>query len=481
LMAQGTLIANPPTVGIQRNADTLQRVAGRRPATLTNVGKITEAEWGKGFVAGVGSGLFIQIIGYLSFLEIFLLVTLPLSIGRYAKAAAMPGVRAFTCFWLLWVIGQVVSDVANENDFALAARGLAKAFFSGFVTLALLPSMLQRPRLFEAFLAGLPLAHLIGAKYFRSGAYTRQDGRGWMTGEDLGWESWGGYFFTLSLAYIVARFWRTRPWLCTLATLAMGAVHVAMGSRSTGLYHILAACLMPLVIDVTRTTEKSSAKRLRWKTNLPWGRFVAAMAVMLVAAVIVKDSYEYYASTGVLGEKALRKYEMQSKYGNLIVGARQGPFIGIAAAIDKPIIGHGAWARMEKDYVAAASDLFGVEFYREKSFNYHRVFIPSHSMIIAAWVEGGIFGLVFWVFAMLFVAVNLQRAVLMLPEYAGVILINSMGFFWSVLFSPIQSRNYTATIMVPLLVASVLMRAHKRASPAPVITRPKLLPQAALD
>jgi O-antigen ligase len=479
-MAQGTLIANPPTVGIQRNADSLQPVAARRPATQPNVPKLTEAEWVKGFAAGVGSGLYVQIIGYLSFLEIFLLVTLPLSIGRYVKAAVMPGARTFFCLWLLWIFGQVVSDVANDNDFGFAARGLAKAFFSGFVTLALLPSMLQRPRLFESFLAGLPLAHLIGAKFFRSGAYTRQDGRGWMTGEDLGWESWGGYFFTLSLAYIVARFWRSRPWLCTLATLAMGAVHVAMGSRSTGLYHILAACLMPLVIDVTRTTDKSSVKRTRWKRSLPWGRFVAAFAVIIVATVIVKDSYEYYASTGVLGEKALRKFERQAKYGNLIMGARQGPFIGIAAAIDKPIIGHGAWARMEKDYLAAASDLFGVEFYREKGFNYHRVFIPSHSMIIAAWVEGGIFGLVFWVFALLFVAVNLPRAVLILPDYAGVILINSMGFFWSVLFSPIQSRNYTAMIFVPLLVASVVMRAQKRASPIPAVKRPTLLPQTAI-
>jgi hypothetical protein len=479
-MAQGTLIGNPPPVGVQRNVDSLQRVAAR-PATQPNVAKITDAEWGKGFVAGVGSGLFVQIIGYLSFLEIFLLVTLPVSIERSVRAATMPGARAFSCLWLLWVIGQVISDVANGNDFGFAARGLAKAFFSGFVTLALLPSMLQRPRLFESFLAGIPVAHLIGARFFRSGAYLRQDGRGWMTGEDLGWESWGGYLVTTCLAYLVARFWRSRPWLCTLATAAMGPVHVAMGSRATGLYYILAACLMPLVIDVTRNTNKSSVKRTRWKTNPPWGRFFAALALMIVAVVIVKDSYEYYASTGVLGEKALRKYEKQTEFGNLIMGARQGPFIGIAAAVDKPILGHGSWARMEKDYLAAASDLFGVEFRREKGFNYHRVFIPSHSMIIAAWVEGGIFGLVFWVFALLFVAVNLPRAVLVLPDYAGVILINSMGFFWSVLFSPIQSRNYTAMIMVPLLVASVLMRAQKRASPTPAIKRPTLLPQAALD
>lgn len=448
-----------------------------RPASAR---RLSALEWGQGFLAGLGSGLFVQIIGYLSFLEIFLLITLPLKITQYLKAATMPGVRSFTCFWVLWVIGQLVSDVANENDFALGARGFAKAFFSGFVTLALFPAMLQRPRMFEAFLAGLPLAHLIGAKYFRSGAYTRQDGRGWMTGEDLGWESWGGYLVTLTLAYLVARFWRSRPWFCMLATLVIGAVHVFMGSRSTGLYHIVAASLMPLLIDVTRTTGKSVAKRFRWARSLPWGRFMAAAAIVIAASLIVKDSYEYYASTGAMGEKAFRKYQMQSKYGNIIVGARQGPFIGIAAALDKPILGHGAWARMEKDYVSAASDLFGVEFYREKNFNYHRVFIPAHSMIIAAWVEGGIFGFLFWAFAIVFVAWNLPRAVLMLPDYAGVIMINSMGFFWSVLFSPIQSRNYTAMIMVPLLVAVVMMRAQKRLGHAPASVRPSLRPQAGL-
>jgi len=479
-MANGVAALDPRDLGRH------WRHAADRPRAVSQASNpasprtLSILNWMKGFLAGLGSGLFVQIIGYLSFLEIFLLVTLPLNFKRYLTAATIPGVRAFTCFWLLWVIGQVISDVANENDPALAARGFAKAFFSGFVTLALFPSMLQRPRLFEAFLAGLPLAHLIGARYFRSGAYTRQDGRGWMTGEDLGWEAWGGYLVTLTLAYLVARFWRSRPWLCMLATLAVGAVHVYMGSRSTGLYHVVAASLMPLLIDVTRPTQKSVAKRFRWARSLPWGRFIAATGIVLVASLVVKDSYGYFASTGALGQRAYNKYQLQSKYANLIVGARQGPFIGIAAALDKPIIGHGAWARMEKDYIAAASDLFGVEFYREKQFNYHRVFIPSHSMIIAAWVEGGIFGLVFWAFAIMFVARNLPRAVLMLPEYAGVIMINSMGFFWSVLFSPIQSRNYTAMIMVPLLVASVLMRSQKWTSPAAVKVQPQDPPQAAL-
>lgn len=479
-MPQGVVALDPSSLAPGWRADVERPQVVAPVSRPTSTRNLSAFDWGRGFLAGLASGLFVQVIGYLSFLEIFLIVTLPLSAKRMLKAATLPGVRAFTCFWLLWVIGQVISDVTNQNDPALAARGFAKAFFSGFVTLALFPSMLQRPRLFEAFLAGLPLAHLIGAKYFRSGAYTRQDGRGWMTGEDLGWESYWGYLVTLTLAYLVARFWRSKPWLCMLATLAIGALHIYMGSRSTGLYHIVAASLMPLLIDVTRTTKKSVAKRFRWARSLPWGRFIAAAGIILAASFIVKDGYAYFASTGALGQRAFNKYQMQAKYGNIIIGARQGPFIGIAAALDKPIIGHGAWARMDKDYIAAASELFGVEFYREKEFNYHRVFIPAHSMIIAAWVEGGIFGLVFWTFAMLFVAKNLPRAVLMLPEYAGVIMINSMGFFWSVLFSPIQSRNYTAMIIVPLLVASVLMRAQKRASPAPVSMRPTFRPQAAL-
>jgi O-antigen ligase len=264
-----------------------------------------------------------------------------------------------------------------------------------------------------------------------------------------------------------------------LATFGLGVVHIYMGSRSTGLYHILAASVMPMLIDVTRTSVRGSAKRTSWARRLPWGRFFAAAGLLVVVSIGVKDGYESFAASGALGEKAYNKYQMQSKYGNLIVGARQGPFIGIAAALDKPIVGHGAWARMEKDYIAAASDLFGVEFYREKNFNYHRVFIPSHSMIIAAWVEGGIFGLVFWVYAMVFAARSLPRAMLVLPEYAGVILINSMGFFWSVLFSPIQSRNYTAMIMVPLLYTAVYAKLKQPSprnrglsGPAPVPVAP---------
>lgn len=462
-MSQQLIEIEPPHASMAAGTvSSTSRLHNVRPQSAASR-SLTAVQWLGAFLAGLGSGLFVQIIGYLSFLEIFLLVTLPGAVNRVIKSAALPGSRMFAWLWLLWLFGQVVSDVANANDFGFAARGFAKAFFSGFVTLVLLPSMLRHPRSFEAFLAGLPLAHLIGYRYFRSGAYTRQDGKGWMTGEDLGWESYWGYLVTLTLAFVVARLWRSRPWLCVAATMAVGVLHVVMGSRSTGLYHILAACLMPLVLDVTRTSARSLAKRSRWSAALPWGRFVAAAGIVLVAAVQVKDFYEYHASRGALGEKALRKYELQTRRGNLIVGARQGPFIGIAAALDKPILGHGAWARMEKDYIASASDLFGVELYREPGFNYHKVFIPAHSMIIAAWVEGGILGLVFWVFAFVFAARYLTVAVLTFPEYAGVLLINTMGFFWSVWFSPIQSRNYTAMIFVPLLAAAVLHLRAKRA------------------
>jgi hypothetical protein len=422
----------------------------------------TAVQWMGAFMAALGSGLYVQIIGYLSFLEIFLLVTLPGGVNRVIKSASLPGARMFTVLWLLWIVGQIISDLANANDFGFAARGFAKAFFSGFVTLVLLPSMLRHPRSFEAFLAGLPLAHLIGSRYFRSGALIRQDGKGWMASADLGWDTYWGYLVTLCLAYLVARFWRSSPWLCVAGTFAIGLLHIVMGSRSTGLYHILAACMMPLVLDVTRTSARSSLQRARWSAALPWGRFIAAAGIVIVAAMQVKDFYEYHAPRGDFGEKARQKYEMQSKYANLIVGARQGPFIGIAAALDKPILGHGSWARMDKDYVASASELFGVEMHREKGFNYHSVFIPAHSMIIAAWVEGGVLGLVFWVFAFGFAARYLARAVLTFPEYAGVLLINTMGFFWSVWFSPIQTRSYTAIIFVPLLAAVVLHLREKR-------------------
>lgn len=412
-------------------------------------------EWFKGFLGGTGSGLFVQIIGYLSLLEVWLVLTFPITAGRFIRNATAPGVRTFTALWILWILGQLFSDVVNQNQFSLAARGFARAFFAGYVTIYLLPVMMRRPRLYEAFLAGIPIAHIIATRYFRPGTYLSQDGSRMLDASQLGWENWTSYLVTTILIYGVARLWRVTPWMCVAATASVGVLNIANGSRSTGLIYILAAMLMPLFISVTRDTRKAEATRWKWLQHMQWGTVILIFILGAGTTLGVAEAYKSLASSGALGKKAFDKYVSQSESGNLLIGARQGTFIGIAAALDKPFAGHGSWPRAKKDYIEDATRLFGVEFKVDKGFSLMNQFIPAHSMLIGGWVESGIFGLIFWIYVVLLVVRNSRSAAIYFHEYAGVILINGIGFFWNVMFSPIQNRSYTATIVIPLLISQI--------------------------
>lgn len=435
-----------------------------RRNTQTNAG-LSARDWFKGFAAGTGSGLFVQIIGYLSLLEVWLILTFPATAGKFFRNATAPGVRTFTTLWILWILGQIVSDVVNENQFTFAARGFARAFFAGFVTLSLLPVMMRRHRLYEAFLAGIPVAHVIATRYFRPGTYMAQDGSGMLDASQLGWENWTSYLVSTVLIYGVARLWRKIPWVCVAATASVGVLNIANGSRSTGLIYILAAMLMPLFIAITRNTSKAEATRSKWLRHMPWGTVILIFVLGAGTTLVVVEAYKSLASSGALGKKAFDKYVRQSESGNLVMGARQECFIGIAAALDQPIVGHGAWPRAQKDYIADASELFGVEFKTPKGYSLMNRFIPTHSMLVGGWVESGIFGLIFWLYVIFLIVRNSRSAAVYFNEYAGVILINSIGFFWNVMFSPIQNRAYTAMIVVPMLIAQVRRLRERSAVP----------------
>ena len=410
-------------------------------------------QWAWWFALGVMSGLFLRLVGYLTFLEAHLLITIPIRMRQVVHAALSRGVILFTLLWIGWIVGSLIADYSNESPFMLAARGFCRAFFAGFVCLCLLPLWLQSPRRFEAFLAGMPLAHVIGLWYFRSGTYNRGDGVTEIEASELGWETWGNYFVGSIAAYLIARLWRTTPWGCVAIALVLGSFNLALGSRAAGLMALLAAGIMPLFIFRPHF-------RMGWMRisagKLTLARLISIVVIGIITLVAVAVIYTELAKRGALGEKAKAKYEFQSSQkGGIVVGGRSEVLVGLAAIMDKPLCGHGSWPEDTVGYAAQASEIFGVEIREAPQRKGIRKFIKSHSAIVSAWLEHGILGAIFWIYVFYIVAYNLPRVTEYLPEYTGVVIFNSCGFFWAYLFSPIQSRAYTAMIIVPMLMIQI--------------------------
>jgi len=398
---------------------------------------------------GVAGGLFVKIIGYLTMLEAYFLITFPLRMQSVLNAATARGCVSFTVLWIGWVVGAAIADISNDSPFSMAARGFSRAFFLGFLCLCLLPLWSRVPRSFEAFLAGVPIAQVIGLKYFRSGTYTTLDGE--IDAATLGWENWTNYFVTSIVVYFLAWQWRRRPWLCVAVAAFFGGLNLAMGSRSTGATQLLAAAIMPFFIQPSRNTEFSWRRIVR---KIGLGRIVAIAVTAALAIAAVSETYGHLATSGALGDKAKVKYEKQKDAkGGMLVGGRAEFFIGLAAALDKPILGHGSWPEDTVGYAEKASARFGFEIKEDRNHDKRlRKFIKVHSAVMSAWVDHGILAAVFWVYIFSLVIRNVPRSVTYMPEYSGVIVFNAVAFLWAFFFSPIQQRSYNAIVLVPLLI-----------------------------
>lgn len=391
---------------------------------------------------GMAGGLFIRIIGYLSLLEVWLLMTVPLRLREISTVATSRGVLPFTLLWMGWMLGALVADISNATPPSLAARGFSRAFFVGFVCLSLLPRWRDMPGRLESFLVGVPIAQVIGLKYLRSGTYTNSLGE--IDSTELGWANWTNYFLAAVVTAFIARLWRTSPWACTAIAAASGVINLLLGSRSAGATQLLAAGLLPFFMGRWTVTRGLGALRLG-------GLVVAA----ILASFMISVLYGQLAAGEHLGEAAREKYRrQQSAPGGLLVGGRTEFFVGLTAALDRPIIGHGSWPEDKEDYVAKTAARFGLEIddSRRRRDPHTRAIIPTHSAIVGAWVDHGIMGAVFWIAIARLVVVSTPRVVRYLPDLTGLIVFNAPAALWAILFSPIQQRAANAIVIVPLLI-----------------------------
>ncbi len=408
----------------------------------------TAGQWCRWFSLGIAGGLFVRMVGYLSLLEAWLLVTLPLRLREVVGAACTRGVRGFTLLWIGWMVGAVVADIANATPPVLAARGFSRAFFLGFVCLCLLPRWLAVPRRLEAFVAGAPIAQLIGLKYFRPGTATI--GGIEIDAADLGWQNWTNYFLLSLVTAAIARLWRWSPWACTAMAVATGGINLVMGSRSAGATQLLAAALMPFFMG----------RRLE-RHGLGSGRIMAILVAFAAGLVALAMLYGTLAGGGHLGEHAQEKYARQrAAKGGLLVGGRAEFFIGLAAALERPVLGHGSWPTDTGEAVERAAKRFGLEIHdsRRRHDPHAHAIIPTHSAVVGAWVEHGIMGAIFWLSMLGLLIRNTPRAVRFLPESTGLVVFNAPAAVWAIFFSPIPQRAASAIVLVPLLVIQVRHR-----------------------
>jgi hypothetical protein len=179
--------------------------------------------------------------------------------------------------------------------------------------------------------------------------------------------------------------------------------------------------------------------------SIGFAAIFSSLAAIILIANIMAGVYAYGASSGLFGEDSKIKYEMQTSYEigliSLLFGGRSEGLVSTIAIADSPIIGHGSWAKdikysllhhdIRRQFSDDNSEVDPTQIYGFSEL------IPTHSYILGSWVEAGVLGGVFWlyiIYLLIFVAFPFYWRD---RGFFGVVYIITAPFFlWDIMFSP---------------------------------------------
>jgi hypothetical protein len=362
---------------------------------------------------------------------------LPFLIAK--RGASMIGGRAksFLLFASLWLLGAVATDTIRSTPFEDIARGWSRLIFFAvnFTSIWLLvDGKWQR---IVVFIYCLFIAVAI-RRYF---SIDQLDIDNAVFGS--GWKFGYGQLLTAT-SFILSALLMYYP-MTRLAGISLpfaaSAVDLALNARNLFGITGLSAAVVAFA---------SSRRRRRLS---PIFLTVATM-VGLATGWGLLSAYGYAAASGMLGVDAKDKYDLQSSGSlGILLGGRADSLASTQAIIDSPIIGHGSWAR-DISYVELMVSRLEAAGYEVEGDPLSSDLIPSHSHLLGAWVEAGILGAVFWLWASWIAICGLYNAITRVTVFTGFITFVGISLLWDILFSPfaLERRVITAAWLILMIL-----------------------------
>jgi hypothetical protein len=201
-------------------------------------------------------------------------------------------------------------------------------------------------------------------------------------------------------------------------------------------------------------------------------RFPIIMIFVLITGMFAKVSYKYAVKEGYLGDAEIEKYAKQTEKGtdilSLIISGRVEFFIGLMAAVDKPLIGQGSQALDLKGYRGYYIGKYGTAEEVERHLRLERAnsgfyaTIPAHSHLICYWMWHGVTALIFWIYVLYLAVITLRKRLHYIPEWYGYFVISLPVFFWDYFFSPLGLRVNESALYCAMLYLIKIDNDRKR-------------------
>ena len=388
----------------------------------------------------------IEIVGRLFLVEfVYFLMALWIFLTDFrSKILSSPLIKRVLILWLCWFLAQVFTDVYREAPFFDYIRGWAKIFFFGTNLIALYALIKDNERRLILFVMGMAIGGLLKTIFFPNVYF-------------IGGSIWKfGYAGPVIMFLVLVSTRLRNRYFPAFLLVALGILNLFLDSRSGALCCVGAATAIFLANSYRFAQEKYFLE----------GKLIPKMPVAVIIIVVMATTlWFFYGLSGLyhigidVGQRQMTETEKNPFYGRL------GIVAGLKAAIDSPVIGHGSWAR-DIEYVFFLSDLrywIGL-----KGGIFRSDLIPSHSYLVGAWVEAGIFGLIFWLFVFYQAIKSFFCLILLKPRLIPILALILMGFLWAIWFSPFgaQARIVAAfNIVIVQFILNRWMLAEKKYSP----------------
>jgi len=383
------------------------------------------------FLLPATMGFRVNLVGQLMISDLLVVFVFGVMLLRRMLRLKLPYLKLLMGMYLLWFGGTVFSDLINHTSLVNMIRGWSRVGLFGLFLFVIFNLIKARRDRFVTAMLGLAVGN-----FFTVMLVTVNVIGGPLTGPL--WRYGFGFGLTVILVLILGalRFNRRSR---GLMVLLLSPVHLLLSARSLFLRTFVAA-----VFSV-----------LSFKVRSRRGRTMAGIVLLVILSFglgLGEIIYGKIVSSGVLGDEALRKYQIQSMggEGNLLLGGRSESLISLVAIRDKPIWGHGSWAYDEKYMTLYRTLLEQRGLLANLSSDASR--IPAHSVLLGSWVENGIGGAIFWAGVAILALKAVVQGVLGPKPADFLLFLAIVTLLWDISFSPFGAER---RVMLPIFIAGV--------------------------
>lgn len=370
------------------------------------------------FIFALPSLKFIEfnIGGKLFLPELFCLVIFLCTLASGDLRLEYKPARIFVGLCLLWLCGQVVTDIIRDTPWMDYSRGWSRIAFTIINFSVLYLFLFNKKSAIVVFTAGLAVGGFL--EFFLNPS---------MHAEGNPWKFGIGPPLTLLLILAATTLQFRWAYLRAGLVLLLSTAHLLLGFRS-----MAGICFLTSIYLIVQWFHKDKTHK-PLKMSLRQG--MAVFVILAASSFALIEGYSYAASHGLLGENAREQYEWQG-YGifGVLIGGRSEILVSGQAIVDSPLIGHGSWAKDAKyaDALATLKRLLGYQVSDSEESD----LIPTHSHLFGAWVEAGVAGAVVWIWLLALCWHCLTRLYQTKNQLAPLYAFICFTLIWDIFFSP---------------------------------------------